>query len=556
MAKKATTQPVELLELDYQLAELPSSQHRAGLAGLVLMVKWLARQGTNKGICELTRLDALGATLKINEAGLEALFNEVYAATGEEQARPQPFKNKNKEIVPPLREEIKQETDPKSGKTKEKTVYIYPVVIPKGAFLLDLDPSANGNNGVWVKLWRDMIWNIFRGVPATRKPFEDRAEGRHSNDASDTWNDLTQPLNYSVDLPSTYYIGAQANNAENVPFKDRARFQFLLHFWPFAAQTYIPALINNEGERDFVGYALAIPDVANLEWFCEELPQALKHNRGVELSGYRPRDSVVDLAVESALDILSLLQARIATHQGAQATGDLVLGIDVVHVEKQGNVIKVLGTARLDPEASMIDEYARLRHSLWNPLFRKQRLLNLINEREWYAGFETIFSRLPYEQSIGNKNFRRDARESFKDEIETTNEETNKTMMDAEQPDEIEQKESGIAPALTCEELIYRLVGTYINRKLKNKYQLEWSSVKGDTKKQGEYETSKEKIARDAFLAVRSRTGADFADYFAATLCSVPQHMAEKHFQTIARALHEDTDKVRTLTMLALSARG
>jgi CRISPR-associated protein Cmx8 len=182
--------------------------------------------------------------------------------------------------------------------------------------------------------------------------------------------------------------------------------------------------------------------------------------------------------------------------------------------------------------------------------------LNLINEREWYAGFEMIFSRLPYEQSIGNKNFRRDARESFKDEIETTNEEANRTMMDAEEPDDIEQKESGSAPALTCEELIYRLVGTYINRKLKNKYQQEWSSVKGDAKKQGEYEANKEKIARDAFLAVRSRTGADFADYFASTLCSVPQHMAEKHFQTIARALHEDTDKVRTLTMLALSARG
>jgi CRISPR-associated protein Cmx8 len=556
MAKKTATQAVELLELDYQLAELPSSQHRAGLAGLVLMVKWLTRQGTNKGICELTRLDALGATLKINELGLKALFNEVYAATREEQARPQPFKNKSKEIVPPLREEVRQETDSKSGKTKEKTVYIYPVVIPKGAFLLDLDPSVNGNKGDWVKLWRDMVWNILRGVPATRKPFEDRAVGLPSDDVAQTWGDLTQPLNYSVDLPSTYYIGAQANNAENVPFKDRARFQFLLHFWPFVAQTYVPALINNEGERDFAGYALAIPDVADLEWFCEELPQALKHSRGVELSGYRPRDSVVDLAVESALDILSLLRDRIATHQGAQATGELVLGVDVVHVEKQGNVIKVLGTVRLDPEDSMIDEYARLRRSLWSPLFRKQRLLNLINECEWFAGFEIIFARLPYEQSIGNKNFRHDARESFNDEIETMNEETNKTMVDAEDLTDAELVDLGSSPDVTCEELIYRLVGTYIRLKLKNKYQQEWSSVKSDPKKRDEYEKNREKIARDAFLAVRSRTGADFADYFASTLCSVPQHMSEKHFETIARALHKDTDSVRTLTMLALSARG
>ncbi len=119
-----------------------------------------------------------------------------------------------------------------------------------------------------------------------------------------------------------------------------------------------------------------------------------------------------------------------------------------------------------------------------------------------------------------------------------------------------EPMDSGSSPDLTCEELIYRLVGTYISRKLKNKYQLEWSSVKSDPKKRTEYEESKEKVARDAFLAVRSRTGADFADYFASTLCSVPQHMGEKHFETLALALHNETEKVRTLTMLALSARG
>ena len=38
MAKKKKAQALETLEIDYQLAELPSSQHRAGLAGLVLMV--------------------------------------------------------------------------------------------------------------------------------------------------------------------------------------------------------------------------------------------------------------------------------------------------------------------------------------------------------------------------------------------------------------------------------------------------------------------------------------------------------------------------------------
>ena len=85
MAKKKSAQTPAVLELDYQLAELPSSQHRAGLAGLVLMVRWLERIGTNTGICELTRLDQYGATLKINQQGVAALFDEVYAAWREEK---------------------------------------------------------------------------------------------------------------------------------------------------------------------------------------------------------------------------------------------------------------------------------------------------------------------------------------------------------------------------------------------------------------------------------------------------------------------------------------
>src|SRR5882672_10183875 len=246
MAKKKTTPGIDVVELDYNLADLPSSQHRAGLAGLVLMIQWLERQGTPKGMCDIARLDDRGATLRINQEGLAALFDEVYAASKEEQERSQPLKNRQKAIIPPLREATRTEIDPKSGKEKTKTVCIYPAVIPKGAFLVDIDPSASGDKGIWVKLWRDVIWSIFRGVPATRKPFEDRAEGKPTKDAADVWADLIQPSDYPIELPSTYFIGAQAVNAENVPFKDRARFQFLLHFWPYAAQIYIPEVVDNK----------------------------------------------------------------------------------------------------------------------------------------------------------------------------------------------------------------------------------------------------------------------------------------------------------------------
>jgi CRISPR-associated protein Cmx8 len=520
------------------------------LAGLVLMVQWLKRKGTHKGMCDI-RFDERGATLRINKEGLTTLFDEVYAASKEEQERQQPLKNRQKTLIPPLREETRTEIDPKSGKEKTKTVYIYPTIIPKGAFLVDLDPSASGDKGLWIKLWRDVIWSIFRGVPATRKPFEDRAEGQQTKDATAVWADLIQPSDYPVELPSTYFIGAQAVNAENVPFKDRARFQFLLHFWPYAAQFYVPAVINNDGERTFVGYALAIPDVANLGWFCEELPQVF-HTRGIEPAGYRPKDSVVDLAIESALDMLKRLRERLPI--GA-SLHDLVLGVDVVHVDKQGNNIKTLGVARIDPELTMIDDYMRIKDSLWNPQFRKQRLLNLVNHRAWYTGFDDLLCSRPYEQIIGNKAFGHDAREAFRQEVEPTAEERGANMSDDTSPDVV-TTESNEPVKLSCEALVYRVVGIYVQRKLKSKYQLEWSAVKDTPSRHKEYEETKEKVAREAFLAVRSRSGLDFADYFASTLCSVSQPLSEQQYVTLAQALYEDTDKVRTLTMLALSARG
>jgi CRISPR-associated protein Cmx8 len=549
----------DTLELDYDLAELPSSQHRAGLAGLVLMVRWLDRLKKTdpalNGTCRLTRLDEHGATLLLDRTGLRELFDEVYAASKEEQARDALLKNKQKEIIPPIREEQRSVTDPKTGKSKEKTVYIYPVVVPRGAFLVAYDPTAQGDNGLWIKLWRDMLWGILRGVPATRGPFEERSEGRFTKDADKAWQDLQRPADYTVDLPSTYFIGAQASNAENVPFKDRARSQFLLHFWPFVAAVYIPARLTYDGKTkqvktEFAGYALTVPDIANLIDFCDELPSVLQNNRGAEAAGYRPRESVIDLAAEGALDLMNKLNQRLSVTVGKQSVSDLLLGVDVVHLEKQGNNIRLWGAARVDPVQGMIDEYARVKGMFRHPLFRRQRLLNVLNnERDWFVGFGRLLSTTDAEQTIGSRFFRADAWAAFKDSLQSKH----RTKGEQDEVDTEAAKQDG-SPSPVAD-LIYQLVGTYISAKLDSKYGLKWKNVQG-TPGEREYGELKTKVAKEAFLAVRSRTGDDFIEYFASTLCSFPQFLSEDGYATLAQALHTDTDKVRTLTLLALSARG
>jgi CRISPR-associated protein Cmx8 len=549
--KTKIKEAIEVLTLHYRIAELPSSQHRAGLAGLVLVRQWLEKQDKFQeklqagATCQLSFPDEYSAILEIDRAGIAALFDEIYDANTEEQARDKPFKNKQtKEIIPPLREEeIEEEV---KGKTKTKKLYVYPIDIPQGSFLVDpsYDPTSDGKNGLWIKLWRDMVWSILRGVPATRKPFEARAKGTNYGDSDEVWQQLCQPSDFTVELPSTYFLGAQACNAENIAFKDRARFQFLLHFWVFAAQIYVPAVIDNEGKPNFVGYAIAIPDVANLKVFCGKIQKVLQSRSDVK-SGYRPRDAIIDLAVESALDLMHRMRDRLSQIEGERSTRRFVFGIDVIHAEKQGNNVRLLGINRLDPDDAMDDEYSRIRESFWSPLFRRQRLLNLVNHSPWYEGFGKLLCTLPYEQTIENGYFRRDVRLNFE-----SIQDRESNMSDSEEKKSIET-------------IIFQLIKNYVGRKLKLKYDLEWKSewkgLKQEEldKKQDylEYSKTKRKVAKSAFLDVRSRTEqTDFINYFVSSLCSVPQHMKSEDYAMLAQKLYRDTDEIRTLTLLALSA--
>jgi CRISPR-associated protein Cmx8 len=551
-AKKSKEIVPEVLELQYTLAELPSSQHRAGLAGLVLMVEWLKQQSPGEGICEIER-STHGATLRINQRGLEELFNELYAASLEEQERDQVFKNdKTKEPIPPLRVEVRQSLDPNTKKTKEKTVYFYEVTVPKGSFLLHLDPTSDGRSGLWIKLWRDCIWTIFRGVPATRRTFEDRAKGLPTNDAENVWLDLVRPSEYSVQLPSTYFVGAQANNADNVPFRDRARFQFLLHFWSYVAQIYVPALINNKDELKLVGYSIAIPDIADLDRFCDEFPYLMRNRSHTPYRRrpFRPHDCIVDLVVEGALDTFRQFRERMKVITGNPGINDLLLGIDVVHLDKQGNNIRLLNSTRLDPESEMIDRYASFRNSFWNQHFRRQRLMNLISsDREWYVGFDNLLTKLPFKQTIGDSSFLHDVRETYKQEVKNMTDK-NENSNEQSELDGSDQSED-----LTTPTLVYQAVSNYLRYRLDSKYKLSWKNVEGNPKAEGNFREMRAKLAREAFLAIRSRTGQDFIEYFVSTLCSVSQSMNEKRYVALTSALINETDDIRTLTMLALAAQ-
>ncbi len=540
--KAATKQAVaapsgETRSFRWELAELPSSQHRAGLAGLALCVQFLGRKSGRKGVCVIEALDARGLTLKADAAGMQELFDDVYAATLEEQQREKKFQKKDtKEEIPPKRELTVEVTD-KKGNAKTKTVYVYDQVVPRGQLVGEWDAEADRGERLWLKLWRDLVWTTLRGNPAAREPFDARAEGRPSSDGIDAWVELADTPKEGKELPSTYYLGAQAKSAECVPFRDLVRTRFLLHFWPFAVSIYVPAALDREGDRTFQGYALAVPDVSDLHGFVEDWP-AVMRERGSEKAAYLPRDAIVDVAAESGLDTVRRMLGVIARRQGAGATRSWLSAVDVFHVEKDGNNVRMRGVARVDPERSRSDAYARVRAAYWSPVFRRQRILNVLDGQPWWRGFGRVCATAPEGLTLGNEYFRHDSRIAF-------------TEVEMKVKDDVPEGEK------TLEQVVFQAVRAYVFGRLASKHQLEWSTEKAANPAwKKDYEDKKEKLAREAFLAVRSRTGSDFVTYFTGTLCSVPQRLGERGYLALARALHDEqqVERVRSLTLLALSA--
>lgn len=525
------------ITIEYTLAELPSSQHRAGLAGLVCTLRWLAQQrGRQKGVAEIVSVDARGATFRFDAQGLTELFDRVYRASVGEVEQGAPRKDRNKHSVEPLRTEQRRVVD-KHGNEREKTVYVYPTTVPHGACLLDWDPTAKGEQGLWVKLWRDALWAVLRGVPAQRQPYEARANGEATDDATRTWAALLKP-DRGAELPSTYYLGAQARSAENVDFRDRNRFLLLLHFWPFVAQIYVPQTVDNDGKASFDPYVIGIPDVAALDAFCDEFPDVMRA-RDTEAAAFLPRGAVVDIVEEVGLDVMRQLRQRLTAQSARVGYADLILGVDVVHLRKDTNNVRFAAFARLEPGA-LLDDYTSVRGSYRDVRFRQTRLRALVRSGRWFEGFDRLLATIAYEQTFGRTSFRHDARVAFERE-----------GIMSEESSEFGGETN---PPPTMEALIYRVVRAYLSRKLESKYGLAWGKVK-DTPREADYNQSRQKLAKDAFLAARSRTEAgDFIEYFIGTLCSVPQSLGEAGFLTLTKHLYERTDDVRTITMLALSA--
>jgi CRISPR-associated protein Cmx8 len=371
--------------------QLPTAQHRAGLAGLILLCDTMRR----RDIGPLPAIEPAGKgayEVSLTNASLQALMNEYYNASWEEQRSATVRKDRNKQPVTPKRTETA--LDEKTG--REKTYYIYDGVTPKAGFL-----TALGMSSPWVKLWRDAVWSTLRGVPKTRLPFERRAEGEDVGDAGKLWTALLKSKEPALYLAGSLMVGAQAENAERVPFQGRPAENFLLHFWPVAMGVFQTLSIDRDGKESQTGYVLAVPDIANYEEFCLDFSE-FAASLSSEIAGFRPRASLISIPEEGGLEFGTALAAVARARHGEGALSFSTAGIEIYHLAKRGNNIPLLHAGRVPMDAGILQSYEAIRNRYSHPIFKRQLILNLLRGKDWYAEFGDVFSRHPKEWFVGS----------------------------------------------------------------------------------------------------------------------------------------------------------
>jgi len=564
MAKQAAPSS---MRISYDLFDLPTAQHKAGLAGLLLQIRHMeGKTPKPKAIPKIVEWTRTSATIEYTADSVQCLFDDVYAATREVVRVKSKWANAT-EVKPPeiVEEEIEEKAE--DGSVKKKTVrvkyYFYSQVQASGNFLRQYITNAPE---LWLKLWRDMLWAIPRGNPQSRKPFEERAEQKSCGEGASAWKDLLKAEKalkknsfFTAEVAGSLWLGAQAVNAEGVPFEGRVEQSLLLHFWPLTVQVYAPQVVTREGKSEFLqaSYVLAIPEVADLKAFVADYPRMLGQlDRTAR--GFRPAEAVIDLPAEGALSFLEHL-ARLSAEKAEGSELASSLGsVEYLQQIKLGNNIKTMAAGRVAPRPGLLSRYLAIvgrvgeKPPYGNPLFRRGLILALLENRPWFQPFGKLFAEcdvsffVPTDAPSTLSWFWLDAKKKIQEVL--------KAM-----PTDPKQTDPPPKPDDLLMMLIHRLTRTYLAERAKEKSGIDPEKFKdGDKiawdKLPKDYYDARRAAGESLFYEFRSRRDQAFIQHFSQTFFAAKQYVSEEHYIEIGRALLNRTEDVKTLTLMSLSA--
>jgi CRISPR-associated protein Cmx8 len=500
------------------------------------------------------------------------LFKDAYAAEIAREWFPQKKKKEH------LWDERVRET--RSGRVKE---FLYDWTRPTLPTLRH-HLSGGASADAWLQLWKDMLWAVPRGVNTTRIPYEvvagwDRRQPSDARrvapkdcpagvEALSSLVAFVKPTNrtkLAVVVKGNLWLGAQEATAEAVDFVGRLDQNILLHFWHFASLVYIPQTFKvvreqgrTEAKRKFVGYALAIPEIIDLPEFIERFRQTLHElGSGHAPIGVRPQSAIVEMPAEGALSLLD--RDRVSGLVQQKASGGefrySIAGVDYLHFRPGKNGAKMLSAGRVGLRQHLAEDYEHIagvpggKPPFGNPLFRRALMQHILDNVSWFQPFGKLFQEWPAQFFVQSeksptkiKPFWVDARNKLLEVIRAM-------PTDPRSDDPLDAPDENAVLAAT----INRFIRHYLDERLKKELGYDYPAFRKARNTPPDAAKERRELGERLFLQFRSRQDQAFIDHFTATFFRVGQFMGH-NFEKTASALMTQTDKVKTLTLMALSA--
>jgi len=547
MSAAMKIQDSEQITLTYDLFDLPSAQHKAGLVGLILLRDSLRE----REVVPLPNIETKGSVVSVtlSKESLDVLMRDAYAGFS--------IKTPTKKKAP-KKAGAQVASDNGSQEEKER-------VFPKGTVIERL--LHGGSNSPWLKLWCEMVVRTIK-IRTTAQAVYKKDESLKKI-IDDLWAALpTGSDASSVEIASSLLLGAESTNAELVGFKNRSDHKFLLHFWPLSSIVYVPRFLVREtrnGETEWKEslaisdkrrgpfFVIVIPDVMNIVEFPAAMKEYIQRLDDDRIWRYRPAGAVVDLPEEAAIDFIFRMMRR---RVGQEDLGAYVNAVQVFYVESVGGKsARILSEATIKPNRRVLAEYEELQDRRLNPHYKSLRIRNVLSGNRWHHGADSLFSHYPFEHFIWTKST--PSFPFFGDNVKRYFTRLDQQLNLLKENNAMNETDPAIKDDVLARR-IYRLIGEYVNYKTDVRSRVKYKDLPRDAEGHKiypkEFREAREKVTNDAFLAMRSRRAEDFVEYFTGTICSVPHFVQEPEYLDLTHALIQTPETVKNLSMLALSA--
>ncbi len=467
--------------------------------------------------------------------------------------------------------DLKEErTDPpRHSDDKATKVWVYEVNRPKADLMVHWrhgDPEDR-----WVVLWREAVRGVLRESRAAEIyhwTTRGKSPTKQSGDLSTLWKGLVTAAkgrrSVTGAVPTSMYIGAEKKSADRVDFKGEVQQNLLLHFWPFVSPIFVPRTLRRQHGQwkleNGSGFVIAVAEVGHITEYSEMIDFYWRRRQMESSDGRRrPRECEIDIPAEGGVAFLHSLTMNRLQGMDDGDFFDIVPHVDIYHLERRGNNVRVLESSSICVPAGTLRRYERMTDLRRNVLFKRLLMRNLLDGLPWHArAVDTLFTRYPVGLFINSetspgfaRGFGRATREQFRKE------------------------RSGVSDKLNLAAKVFDIVGEFVAVRAERRSSItreqlpkdaqgrtDWNSQKPEMRR---HLDAREKVATDAFLALRSRNADEFVEYFVGAICAVPQFMGatgvrpREGFVEIASALHGSDagrTEMKNLTMLALSAHG